>query len=378
MRVMLAAVGVAALTLLMTQAAAQTGGADHSSCNPFSAQIVGARGDRATLEALLRSTPGHCTRTRAAIQAAMPLPPRPPAPQPLPPVAPPVRISPPTPPPRITSLDARTTPSSIRAPLVSNPANLPDYALFRECDGCPEMVVMPAGSFTMGSPATDARRASAEGPQRNVSIRRFAISRFETTWDEWTACVNAGGCNQGPIDTLIGQQTWARDASNWGRGQRPAIMVDWNDAAAYAIFVRSRAGGASYRLPTESEWEYAARAGTSTRWSFRDAESQLGAYAWFSGNSNSRTQPVGGKAANPWGLFDMHGNVWEWVEDCYNDSLANTPTNGAANTTGSCSYRVNRGGSWYDYPLVLRSASRSGSAPANRLDYLGFRLSRTL
>jgi formylglycine-generating enzyme required for sulfatase activity len=285
---------------------------------------------------------------------------------------------PPPPPPRIASLDARTTPASTRAPLVTNPTSLPDFALFRECDGCPEMVVMPAGTFTMGSPAGEAGRGTDEGPQRNVNIRRFAISRFETTWDQWTACVSAGACNQGPIDTLIGQQTWARDAANWGRGQRPAIMVDWNDAAAYAVFVRGRAGGAAYRLPTESEWEYAARAGTSTRWSFGDTESQLGAYAWFSSNAGSKTQPVGGKAANPWGLFDMHGNVWEWVEDCYVNSYSGLATNGAANTTGDCAFRVFRGGSWYVNPRYLRSAIRSGSSPTNRSYSVGFRLSRTL
>jgi formylglycine-generating enzyme required for sulfatase activity len=261
---------------------------------------------------------------------------------------------------------------------VTNPTSLPDFALFRECDGCPEMVVMPAGTFTMGSPAGEAGRGTDEGPQRNVNIRRFAISRFETTWDQWTACVSAGACNQGPIDTLIGQQTWARDAANWGRGQRPAIMVDWNDAAAYAVFVRGRAGGAAYRLPTESEWEYAARAGTSTRWSFGDTESQLGAYAWFSSNAGSKTQPVGGKAANPWGLFDMHGNVWEWVEDCYVNSYSGLATNGAANTTGDCAFRVFRGGSWYVNPRYLRSAIRSGSSPTNRSYSVGFRLSRTL
>jgi hypothetical protein len=230
------------------------------------------------------------------------------------------------PPPPATFLDARTTPASTRAPLVRNPAALPDYALFRECEGCPEMVVIPAGSFQMGSPAGEAGRESDEGPQRTVSIRRSAISRFETTWDQWSACVNAGACNQGPVDGAGGD-------NGWGRGSRPIIEVDWNDAAAYAIFVRGRAGGAGYRLPTEAQWEYAARVGTGTRWSFGDAESQLGAYAWFSNNLNSRTQPVGGKAPNPWGLFDMHGNVWEWVEDCYVNSNSGFATNGSANTT---------------------------------------------
>jgi formylglycine-generating enzyme required for sulfatase activity len=288
------------------------------------------------------------------------------------------RASPPPPPP-ITSLDARTTPASTRAPLVTNPSSLPDFALFRECDGCPEMVVLPSGSFQMGSPAGESGRsededtqAGAGGGTLRVNIRRFAISRFETTWDQWTACVNAGACNQGAVDGAGGD-------NGWGRGSRPIIEVDWNDAAAYAIFVGGRARAASaYRLPTEAEWEYAARAGTSTRWSFGDTESQLGAYAWFSSNSSSRTQPVGGKLASPWGLFEMHGNVWEWVEDCYNESYAATPQNGAANTTGGCSDRVIRGGSWYFYPQVLRSAFRFRNTPTGRDDSIGFRLSRTL
>lgn len=267
--------------------------------------------------------------------------------------------------------DARTTPATIRAPLVSNPASLPDFALFRECDGCPEMVVVPAGTFTMGSPSSEAGRDSDEGPQRSANIRRFAISRFETTWDEWTACVSAGACTQGGVDSAGGD-------AGWGRGRRPVMRVDWNDAGAFARWVNGQASAGGYRRPSEAEWEYAARAGTSTRWSFGEAESQLGAYAWFSDNSNSRTQPVGGKSANPWGLFDMHGNVWEWAEDCYVNSYSGLATNGAANTTGDCASRVIRGGSWNGSPASLRSASRLRSAPSSRDNDIGFRLARTL
>jgi formylglycine-generating enzyme required for sulfatase activity len=155
------------------------------------------------------------------------------------------------------------------------------------------------------------------------------------------------------------------------------MRVDWNDAGAFAGWVNGRSGG-GYRRPTEAEWEYAARAGTSTRWSFGDAESQLGAYAWFGSNSGSKTQPVGGKAGNPWGLFDMHGNVWEWVEDCYVNSYSGLATSGAANTTGGCALRVFRGGSWYDGPQSLRSADRSWDTPSDRDSSVGFRLSRTL
>lgn len=424
-RLALSALLVSAVAGWCLSAAAQTA-QDHPTCRPFANRLDGARGDRAALQRLLADTPTTCRNTRAAIEAAMPAvspPPAPPPPRVSPPPPDPnageanawsiaseantVRayeaylraypngrnasaarrritelqrvVSPPPPPPPPAFTDARTTPASTRAPLVTNPASLPDFALFRECDGCPEMVVIPAGSFQMGSPAGESGRnededtqAGAGGATLRVTMRRFAISRFETTWDQWTACVNAGACSQGPVDGAGGD-------NGWGRGARPIIEVDWNDAAAYAIFVGGRAGAASaYRLPTEAEWQYAARAGTSTRWSFGDTESQLGAYAWFSSNSSSRTQPVGGKLANPWGLFDMHGNVWEWVEDCYNESYAATPQNGSANTTGGCANRVIRGGSWISNPQDLRSANRNGYTPAYRVNGIGFRLSRTL
>lgn len=278
-------------------------------------------------------------------------------------------------------VDARTTPASTRAPLVTNPASLPDFALFRECEGCPEMVVIPAGSFQMGSPASEAGRdededtqAGAGGGTLRVSIRRFAISRFETTWDEWTACVNAGACNQGGVDGAGGD-------AGWGRGRRPVTRVDWNDAGTFAGWVNGRSRG-GYRRPTEAEWEFAARAGTTSRFSWGDddptCDQQARNGANFTACTDDRTRPVGSFRVNPWGLFDMHGNVWEWVADCYNDSLANTPTNGAASATGGCAGRVYRGGSWNYNPQILRSANRNSNTPTNRYSNVGFRLSRTL
>jgi len=263
-------------------------------------------------------------------------------------------------------LDARTTPASTRAPVISvDPATLPDFALFRECEACPEMVVMPGGSFEMGSPSTEKGRNVDEGPQRQVSVSRFAMSRFETTWAEWEACVAAGRC------------TSAGGDAGWGKGRRPVIDVDWNDARAYAGYVSGQTQGA-YRLPSEAEWEYAARGGTSTRWSFGEAEGQLGNHAWFSGNSSSRTQPVGGRTANPWGLFDVHGNVWEWVEDCWAGSYLGAPTNGKAVAAPDCESRAARGGSWFNIPQGLHSANRYWYAPTDRGIMTGFRLSRTL
>ncbi len=276
-----------------------------------------------------------------------------------------------TPAPATSFVDARSTPASTRAPLVTNPSSLPDYALFRECEGCPEMVMIPAGSFTMGSPASEAGRFGDEGPQVSVRVPRFAIPRFETTWDEWAACVSAGVCQQ-------------REDSGFGRGRRPVINVDWEtDTRAFLRFVNSRVSG--YRLPSEAEWEYAARAGTTTTFSWGNGIRPEQAQYWWSVSYNgsptrttnpSGTAPVGSFQNNAWGLYDMHGNVWEWVEDCYRDNLSGQTA--AANTAGDCSLRVLRGGSWSGDPYWLRSAFRIRLTSTLRLSDFGFRLARTL
>ncbi len=232
----------------------------------------------------------------------------------------------------------------------------------------PEMVVIQAGSFLMGSPDSELDRDTDEGPQRRVTIGQpFAAGRFEVTFDEWAACVAGGGCSSNPSPADQG----------WGRGRRPVINVSWSNAQEYVRWL-SQTTGQRYRLLSEAEWEYAARAGTPTRWSFGDDESQLGTYAWFSRISNSRTQPVGGKIPNRFGLHDVHGNVWEWVEDCYAENYSGLATNGSANTTQGCSFRVNRGGGWGNYAQYLRSAYRNWDSPANRGSFLGFRVARTL
>src|SRR5207249_7461576 len=131
----------------------------------------------------------------------------------------------------------------------------------------------------------------------------LAVGKFEVTFDEWDACVAHGGCTYRPID------------AGWGRGRQPVIRVSWDDAKVYSAWLAKQTGK-PYRLLTEAEWEYAARAGNPGRYSFGDNETQLGEYAWFSNNSDSKTQPVGTKKPNAFGLYDMHGNVWQWVEDC--------------------------------------------------------------
>jgi formylglycine-generating enzyme required for sulfatase activity len=236
----------------------------------------------------------------------------------------------------------------------------------KDCPMCPEMVVVPAGEFRMGSSEGEAGRDGDEGPVRTVRIGApFAVGKFEVTFAEWDACVAERGCTHKPGD------------QGWGRGRQPVINVSWDDARQYVAWLSGKTGK-RYRLLTEAEWEYAARAGTQTRYSFGDSERQLGEHAWFSGNSGSRAQAVGGKQANAWGLHDMHGNVWEWVEDCYTDSYRGASTDGSANATGDCSRRVVRGGSWSNFPQLLRAAYRYGNPTVDRLYNIGFRLARSL
>jgi formylglycine-generating enzyme required for sulfatase activity len=238
--------------------------------------------------------------------------------------------------------------------------------VFKECANCPDMVVIAAGEFVMGSPANEKSRVSTETPQHKVTIARpFAVAKFELTFDEWNVCSNHGDC---PRD--IG-------ASNIGRGQQPVITVNWEDAQRYVRWL-SRVTGKSYRLLSESEWEYAARAATLTRYSFGDDESLVGHYGWHTENSGHQAHPVGEKRPNEFGLYDMHGNVWEWVEDCWNSDFKGAPADGAAWLNGECSRRVIRGGSWNEDAGVLRSASRNRSTTGDRGNNLGLRVARTL
>jgi formylglycine-generating enzyme required for sulfatase activity/class 3 adenylate cyclase len=237
---------------------------------------------------------------------------------------------------------------------------------FKECaNGCPTMIVVPAGKFTMGSPVSDKDRNNDEGPQREVTIGQpFAVGKTAVTFAEWDTCVAAGACPK------------AED-SGWGRDDRPLTNVSWDEAKTYSTWLAKQTGK-PYRLLTEAEWEYAARAGNPGRYSFGDDETQLDEYAWFSKNSDGKTQPVGTKKPNAFGLYDMHGNVWQWVEDCYEDSYSGAPTDGSAVTSTACGRRVLRGGSWSGEPDHLRSSNRNGFITLFRVGNVGFRVGRTL
>ena len=234
---------------------------------------------------------------------------------------------------------------------------------FRDCAVCPEMVVIPSGSFRMGS--NDG--ADDEKPVHSVSVSGYALGLTEVTFAEWDACVADGGCSG-----------FRPNDENMGRGSRPVIKVSWYDAQSYVSWLNRKIGAPAYRLPSEAEWEYAARAGSSAKFSFGDSEKSLGDHAWFSENSGGTTHPVGGKTANVFGLHDMHGNVYEWVQDCLNSSYSNAPTDGSAWLSGDCDKAVLRGGSWFDYPGYLRSASRFRYQRDVRSYLSGFRVARTL
>ena len=233
-----------------------------------------------------------------------------------------------------------------------------------DCAGCPEMVVIPAGSFMMGSPESEEGRIDNEGPVHPVEIGEpFAVGAYEVTFEEWDACVAAGGCGG-----------YRPDDAGWGRGRRPVIDVSWEDAQEYVEWL-SRKTGVEYRLLSEAEWEYAARGGSRTRYSFGDAITESDANY---GRNIGKTQPVGSYRANGYGLYDMHGNVWEWVQDCWNDNYGGAPTDGKAWKSGDCGGRVLRGGSWVNLPGLLRSAIRYWYVTGFRISYLGFRVARTL
>ncbi len=238
----------------------------------------------------------------------------------------------------------------------------------RDCgsEACPEMVVVPPGEFMMGSPAAEEGRDD-EGPQRKVTIASpFLVSKFEVTFAEWDACYDAGGCSFQPSD------------QGWGRGKRPVINVAWNDIQQYIKWLSTKTG-MPYRLLTEAEWEYAARAGTTTRFSWGDAIGKGNANCDGCGSQwdDKQTAPVGSFQANAFGLHDMHGNVWEWVQDC-DGKYTDAPNDGsAAPQTDNCS-RVLRGGSWGNVTGFMRAANRSRLVPDFRDIGIGFRVARVL
>ena len=280
---------------------------------------------------------------------------------------------------------------------------------FRDCEACPEMVVVPAGSYMMGSPASEEGRDDDEGPVHRVTIGQpFAVGVYEVTRGEFGRFVEETGYSTGDTcwtyesDGFFGDPEW-KDRS--GRGWKnpgfeheqgetePVVCVNWEDAQAYVRWLLEQTGEA-YRFLSEAEWEYLARAGTTTARYWGESEAGQCRYAngadqtakshhdgWTvvaCADGDYRTAPVGRYEANAFGLYDVLGNVWEWTADCWNKSYVGAPSNGGVWEGGDCSRRVVRGGSWFNEPRNLRSAYRDGNSAGDRGSSVGFRLARTL
>jgi formylglycine-generating enzyme required for sulfatase activity len=311
-----------------------------------------------------------------------------------------------------------------RKPQAATHSSRPPGTAFRDCQDCPEMVVLPAGSFTMGSSAEEKSWAASHGstmgsvadeaPQHQVSLPSFALGKYDVTRGEYATFAReteypAGdGCGSGRAIFK-----WEKDPKvtweNPGYAQTnrdPIVCVSWQDARAYIAWLNRKAhrGGAAsangpYRLPSEAEWEYAARAGTTTKFYWGDDDAAAPVHAWFNANSgcenvtglfcdHGQTHRVGAKPPNAFGLYDMAGNVWQWTEDCYDNSYAGIPADGRANEApssdpkakdgrGNC-LRVDRGSSWMFPAWLLRSATRERNPADYRNDIMGFRIARAL
>ena len=234
-------------------------------------------------------------------------------------------------------------------------------ALERELTG--EMVAIPAGTFRMGD--LNGGGFDSERPVHSVMVPDFKLGKFEVTFTQWDACVADGGCGR-----------YTPDDEGWGRGNRPVINVSWDDIQGFIDWLNSKTGG-NFRLPTEAEWEYASRAGSTTKYSWGNSIGSNRANCDDDcGDRWNNTAPVGSFSANAWGLHDLHGNVYEWAQDCWNDSYVGAPTDGSAWTSGDCGRRVLRGGSWNNNPRSLRSAHRGGNTRSYRYDSRGFRLAQ--
>ncbi len=255
----------------------------------------------------------------------------------------------------------------------ANPRDLPDFAVFKDIDApwCPEMVVIPVGTFLMGSPQDEEGRFDEEGPQHRVTIsRRFALGRYAVTFEEYDHFCGVTG-REKPLD------------SEWGRGRRPVINVSWNDAQVYLEWLTG-ATGQPYRLPTEAEWEYTCRAGTTTAYGFGESIRQTQAnfnlgYANESGGEQrlgQRSVAVGYFPANCWGLHEMHGNVWEWCNDCWSAYTLRTTLSSQTQTDALIAERILRGGCWANDARNVRSACRTKLEPRSLGHNIGFRCAR--
>ena len=267
--------------------------------------------------------------------------------------------------------------------------------VFRDCPTCPEMVVIPPGSFIMGSPGTETGRDSDEIQHKVTISYWFAVSKYPITWDEWEACIRDSMCDGQSIEAALRLDRDGKPIESYkdhGRGNRPVVGVSWYDAQNYVGWLNRKSGRERYRLLSESEFEYAARGGTTTPYWWGDKPDHD--YANYGKNSGEdigglakgrdiwvdETSPVGSFPANPFGLYDMHGNIYQWIEDCYETDVTKMPTDGSAVKSGNCSSRGFRSNSFESNERSLRSANRAFQYPPNTRgrNYLGFRVAKDL
>lgn len=267
---------------------------------------------------------------------------------------------------------------------------------FKDCASCPEMVVLPAGEYLMGSPEGELDRRDNEKQRTITFARPFAMAATPITWNQWEACARDNWCEDAAIELALKQGMNGQpnpDYRDFGRGTRPAVGMSWHDAQKFVGWLNWKTGSDdAYHMPSEAEWEYAARAGTTTTYPWGDeinydygnfgkrTKGELGGHVEGKDTFGDETSPVASFAPNAFGLYDMHGNVFEWVQDCLQQDLSNAPVDGSANTNGDCSVRVFRSGTFMSNPYMQRSARRGAPYPATTRgrNYLGFRVAKTL
>jgi formylglycine-generating enzyme required for sulfatase activity len=267
-------------------------------------------------------------------------------------------------------------------PALAAPVSDTPGTVFRDCtSACPEMVVLPAGTFSMGTPADEMGRQDDEGPQHPVTFAKpFAISRFQITAGEWAAYQKEAGVVIADGDDRPGRRCTNSKPSYTQGPRQPAVCMSYHDAEQYAAWL-SKKTGQPYSLVSEAQREYAARGGSTGLFPFEpDANFEISKHANVYGPKDgySYSSPVGSFPANAFGVYDMHGNVYEWVADCYHDSYHGAPTDGSAWTEAGCERVSIRGNDWGEAPIFSRSGNRNNAYANNRGDWLGFRVARAL
>jgi len=293
-------------------------------------------------------------------------------------------------------VDRLITALQAAAPPARNPEARPTGEVFKDCPDCPEMVVLPAGRFTMGSPSAEQGRFDSEGPQRAVTVRKFSLSKLNVTGAQFSVFLAETAYQPTACNPILDMK-WKSPGGGlvYPPGsadlpEQPAVCINWHDIQAYLDWLNRRVVLFSpqlrtgYRLPSEAEWEYAARATTTTSrwWGNEVGAGRANCQGCGSPWDNTFIAPGGSFGPNPFGLYDMLGNVWQWTADCWNESYAGAPTDGGAWLLGDCAKRVLRGGSWSNLPVFVRSATRSkadvSGADYDYSSYAGFRVARSV